>query len=372
MLTKTRTATKLSWWRDSTYSATPPGMSSTFVTSLKVGLPTPTDPKSGLAVRGAVPASSQSFADALSKLQGPDSVVTVKPGDTLSGLIHKHLQAGGSPVQASASELYRLSVEVAAKNGIPDPNLIYPDQKIDLAGVSDALLTKALQPQVGAPGASWAQASGPWRPEAKPASGPRGGPGDFLIRHGDAARKVEGATGIPASFMMGQAALETAWGQREIRFPNGQTSHNLFGIQAGPQWKGPVVEVWTTEYIQGQAQRVKGVFRAYDSYEASFQDYARLISQTPRYAQAMRHLNDPQAFAQALQHAGYATAPHYAQSLTSVIESAQRWQTRLSEGLAQVAAGALTAAQALQSRTRMAAPDTARTQVAQSSGAPLP
>ncbi len=129
--------------------------------------------------------------------------MTVKPGDTLSGLIHKHLQAVGSPVQASAGELYRLSVEVAAKNGIADPNLIYPDQKIDLAGVSDALLSKALQPQVGAPGASWAQASMPWRPQAKPAPGPGGWQGDYLTRHGDAARKVEGATGIPASFMMG-------------------------------------------------------------------------------------------------------------------------------------------------------------------------
>lgn len=351
-------------------------MSSTVTTSLKVGLPEPADPKNGSPVRGVAPLPAQKFADALSKLQSPDSVVTVKPGDTLSGLIQKHLQAVRSPVQATAKELYRLSEEVAAENGIADPNLIYPGQKINLSGVASAMLAEALKPDGVAPAsaAAWAQAPVQMRPDVKAAaSNPNGHQGDFVTRHADSARKVQDATGIPASFMIGQAALETAWGQREIRFPNGQTSHNLFGIQAGSQWKGPVVEVWTTEYSQGQPQRVKGVFRAYDSYEASFQDYARLIGQTPRYATAMRHLNDPQAFAQALQRAGYATAPHYAQALTSVIESAQRFQSRLTQGVAKVATGAMTAAQALQMRTRLAwAEDVPRTQVAKSADIPLP
>ena len=349
-------------------------MSSTVATSLKVGLPEPTDPKIGASVRGAAPMPTQKFAEALSKLQSPDSVVTVKSGDTLSGLIQKHLQAVRSPVQATPKELYRLSVEVAAQNGIADPNRIYPDQKINLSGVTSALLAEALKPDAAAPATAWTQAPAQMPSDVRAfASNPKGAQGDFVTRHADSARKVQDATGIPAAFMMGQAALETAWGQREIRFPNGQTSHNLFGIQAGSQWKGPVVEVWTTEYSQGQPQRVKGVFRAYDSYEASFQDYARLIGQTPRYATAMRHLNDPQAFAQALQRAGYATAPHYAQALTSVIESAQRFQSRLTQGVAQVATGAMTAAQALQMRTRLAwAEDVPRTQVAKSADIPLP
>lgn len=349
-------------------------MSSTVTSSLKVGLPAPADPKTGSPVRGSAPVTAPKFADALSKLQSPDAVVTVKPGDTLSGLIQKHLQAQGSPLQATPRELYRLSVEVAAQNGIADPNLIYPDQKINLSGVGSAFMAEALKPGVAAPVVAMVPTPAQMRADFKASSSnPKGAQGEFMARHSDAARKVEDATGIPASFMIGQAALETAWGQREIKFPNGQTSHNLFGIQAGSQWKGPVVEVWTTEYSQGQPQRVKGVFRAYDSYEASFQDYARLISQTPRYANAMRHLQDPQAFAQALQRAGYATSPHYAQALTSVIESAQRIQTRLTQGVAQMATGAMTAAQALQMRTRLAWPEDApRTQVARSVDIPMP
>jgi flagellar protein FlgJ len=129
--------------------------------------------------------------------------------------------------------------------------------------------------------------------------------------------------------MVAQAALETGWGRHEIRFEDGRTSHNLFGIRASANWKGPVAEIWTTEYVNGSPQRVRGQFRAYGSYEESFNDYARLISQNPRYANAMRNLGDPQAFAASLQQAGYATAPHYASVLSSVIQTAQRLQSEM-------------------------------------------
>ena len=41
----------------------------------------------------------------------------------------------------------------------------------------------------------------------------------------------------------------------------------------------------------------------------------------------MRHLGDPQAYAAALQQAGYATAPNYASVLGSIIEKTQRLQS---------------------------------------------
>ena len=149
----------------------------------------------------------------------------------------------------------------------------------------------------------------------------------FLAQHAAHARQAQATSGIPATFMVAQAALETGWGKHEIRFDDGRTSHNLFGIRAGANWKGPVAEIWTTEFINGTAQKVRGQFRAYGSYEESFNDYARLISQSPRYATAMRHLGDPQAYAAALQQAGYATAPNYASVLGSIIEKTQRLQS---------------------------------------------
>jgi hypothetical protein len=123
-----------------------------------------------------------------------------------------------------------------------------------------------------------------------------------------------------------QAALEIGWGQQEIRLADGRNFHNLYGIRAGSNWRGPVAEVLTTEYIHGSAQKVRGQFRANGSYEESFNDYASLISQSPWYAPAMRQLSDPQAYATALQKAGYATAPNYASLLGSMIEKTQRLQ----------------------------------------------
>ena len=148
----------------------------------------------------------------------------------------------------------------------------------------------------------------------------------FVSQHTATAQKVAARTGIPAAFMVSQAALETGWGRKEILHANGSTSHNLFGIKAGPNWKGPVAEVWTTEYVNGQPQRVKAQFRAYSSYEESFADYARLIQDSPRYAAVMRNRTDANAFAANLQKAGYATDPAYAEKLGRVINTTLRLQ----------------------------------------------
>jgi flagellar protein FlgJ len=44
-------------------------------------------------------------------------------------------------------------------------------------------------------------------------------------------KRPAAATGIPAKFMLGQAALESGWGKREIKGRDGSNSHNLFGIK---------------------------------------------------------------------------------------------------------------------------------------------
>jgi flagellar protein FlgJ len=152
----------------------------------------------------------------------------------------------------------------------------------------------------------------------------------FVAEHQEAARAAERATGIPATFMIAQAAHETGWGRKEIRLPDGSTSHNLFGIKAGASWKGRVAEVTTTEYIDGQPQKVKARFRAYDTPEAAFADYARLMQNSPRYAQVVANAATAEGFAQGLQRAGYATDPQYADKLTRVINTTVRLQRALS------------------------------------------
>jgi len=148
----------------------------------------------------------------------------------------------------------------------------------------------------------------------------------FVRKHTQAAKAAEAATGIPASNILGQAALESGWGKHEIKQKDGSPSHNLFGIKATSNWKGKVAEVTTTEYMGGVARKVTAKFRAYDSYEEAFKDHARLLSQSPRYSQTVAQADTAQGFARGLQKAGYATDPAYADKLTKVINTTLRLQ----------------------------------------------
>ncbi|MCC7598073.1 flagellar assembly peptidoglycan hydrolase FlgJ [Janthinobacterium sp. FW305-129] len=142
----------------------------------------------------------------------------------------------------------------------------------------------------------------------------------FQEKLGVHAEEASRATGIPAKFMLGQAALETGWGKREIISRDGSSSHNLFGIKASADWKGKVTEAVTTEYVNGKAQRKVEKFRAYDSYADSFKDYAQLITNNKRYEKVLASAGDASTFAQGLQKAGYATDPNYAAKLTKIIK----------------------------------------------------
>ncbi len=143
----------------------------------------------------------------------------------------------------------------------------------------------------------------------------------FVRQHGQVASEVERATGIPAGYLLGQAGHETGWGRREIKAANGDNSFNLFGIKAGPSWKGKVAEITTTEYVDGVAKKQVAKFRAYDSYQDAFKDYARMMTHSPRYAKVMQTATTPQAFASGLQRAGYATDPEYAAKLSRAINT---------------------------------------------------
>ncbi len=143
---------------------------------------------------------------------------------------------------------------------------------------------------------------------------------NFVARLEEPARAASRASGVPAELILAQAALETGWGRNQIPARNGANSHNLFGIKAGAEWSGPTTEVQTTEYVDGQpVQRVES-FRVYPSYEAAFNDYARLIVRNPRYAGVV---NAPSAqhAAYAMQRSGYATDPAYADKLIGVMRT---------------------------------------------------
>ncbi len=143
---------------------------------------------------------------------------------------------------------------------------------------------------------------------------------DFVARVAPQAAEASQATGIPASFLIAQAALETGWGRAEPRMADGRSSYNVFGIKAGRNWNGPVAEATTTEYVDGVPQRQVERFRAYGSYAEAFRDYASVLRSNPRYAGVLG-TQDAVGFAYGLQRAGYATDPQYAEKLTRIIGS---------------------------------------------------
>lgn len=143
----------------------------------------------------------------------------------------------------------------------------------------------------------------------------------FVERLWPHAEEASRATGIPAHFMIAQAALETGWGKSERRGADGRPSYNLFNIKAGRSWDGATVSASTLEYAGAQAGRESARFRAYGSYAEAFRDYARLLTTSPRYADVLG-AGDAAGFARSLQQAGYATDPMYAAKLTRIIGGA--------------------------------------------------
>ncbi|HUD24512.1 MAG TPA: flagellar assembly peptidoglycan hydrolase FlgJ [Burkholderiaceae bacterium] len=144
----------------------------------------------------------------------------------------------------------------------------------------------------------------------------------FMRQHWAEAVRAQQLTGVPASFILGQAALESGWGQREIRGADGAPSYNLFGIKAGAGWQGHAVQVATTEYDGAMPSRTVQSFRAYDSYAAAFQDWALTIGRNQRYSAAVAASSTAGGFASGMQQAGYSTDPGYAEKLARVIRTA--------------------------------------------------
>ena len=146
-------------------------------------------------------------------------------------------------------------------------------------------------------------------------------PQQFLSQLQPFARQVESALGVPSEVLLAQATLETGWGRKLPRHPDGRSSFNLFGIKADARWPGERVTKRTLEFTQGAMRQQRAQFRAYASPHESFQDYASFLQGNPRYAQALSVAQDPGAYLQALQNAGYASDPNYARKILSLVES---------------------------------------------------
>ncbi len=145
-----------------------------------------------------------------------------------------------------------------------------------------------------------------------------GSPREFVQRLLPEAGRAAAELGVSPRILLAQAALETGWGRRVIRRGAQGSSYNLFNIKADGRWSGERVSVGTLEYIDGRMVRQQASFRAYGSFAESFADYVDFLRGNPRYGEALRQVGDDRAFVVALQRAGYATDPDYAEKIMRI------------------------------------------------------
>lgn len=120
--------------------------------------------------------------------------------------------------------------------------------------------------------------------------------------------------GVAPELVAAHAALESGWGRHA-------PGNNMFGIKAGGNWQGAVQALATLEVEDGVAHSRNERFRGYGDMGGSFEDYAGMLLDNPRYRRALNTGSDAQAFAHALQAGGYATDPAYADKLGRVAAS---------------------------------------------------
>ncbi len=95
----------------------------------------------------------------------------------------------------------------------------------------------------------------------------------------------------------------------------------MFGIKAGEGWNGARAVADTVEFSGGVATQRRTAFRAYGSIEESVSDFANLLSNSPRYREAIAAGGNAQAYVHSIARSGYATDPDYGNKLNQILNS---------------------------------------------------
>lgn len=163
------------------------------------------------------------------------------------------------------------------------------------------------------------------QPPLAPGKAAFSSPQEFVATMLPMAQAAAEKIGVDANYLVAQAALETGWGKSIIRQQDGSSSHNLFGIKAA-DWQGDSARVLTTEYVNGKPTKESASFRAYGSFEQSFNDYVSFLQNNQRYDNALDATANPKTFVRELQRAGYATDPQYANKVAQIAKQMQTYQ----------------------------------------------
>lgn len=141
----------------------------------------------------------------------------------------------------------------------------------------------------------------------------------FIEKLAPYALDAQALYGVRPSVLIAQAALESSWGDSDLS----KEVNNYFGIKGSSEDE----EYLTSEYMDEEWIKTYASFRRYETIEESVMDYAQLLvyglSWNPNlYTEAVTATNYKDA-ALAIQNAGYATDPNYADKIIQIIEQYQ-------------------------------------------------
>jgi len=138
---------------------------------------------------------------------------------------------------------------------------------------------------------------------------------DFITAHVGQAQETQKKTGIPASVVLAASSLESGWGLSFLS----SFYNNFFGIKGAGS--AGTAYLTTSEEVDGVLVPQVAGFSAYKSGQDGFDAYGDFLTKNPRYASAgVFATQDPNAVADALQKAGYATDSNYATKLKARIK----------------------------------------------------
>lgn len=145
---------------------------------------------------------------------------------------------------------------------------------------------------------------------------------EFVQQFGPIDEMISEAEGFPVGVLTAWAAMESNYAMSALAVK----AKNLFGIKAGPTWKGegrPFVDMPTHEY-QGtdQAVAITSSFRVYNSWEESARDALKVLVgdfHGAPYLDALRN-GDIAGFLRGIAASGYSTAANYGQRIENFMK----------------------------------------------------
>lgn len=132
--------------------------------------------------------------------------------------------------------------------------------------------------------------------------------GDYISRYAEMAVSQQERHGIPASITLAQGLLESRAGRSRLA----SEGNNHFGIKCHTEWQGDTMIL--------SDDRPDDCFRVYHDVEESFDDHSRFLKRKRYQTLFDLEPTDYAGWARGLKSCGYATDPHYADRLITIIE----------------------------------------------------